>query len=266
MTRQMFPPKMTAQQILQLLREKHLKDVFVPECKVGPTLSGVNGSIRLDAWAMRNSWAQPTTWGYEIKVSRADFLGDTKWRSYLPYCSDFYFVCPAELIQPAELPSDVGLLWVSMNRTRLYAKRKAPSREVQIPESIWRYVLMWRTGAEVGRENRMAAWEHWLAQRKERRDLGLMVRGAIAEKFREQELRQNVLERRLGDLESIRQRLRELGFDPSQPISVWQVDRKAQELLGRDAKWAREKVQGLQRRLGQLESDLAELERAEGSA
>ena len=47
---------------------------------------------------------------YEVKSSRADFLADGKWPSYLPYCTHFAFVAPAGAIQRWELDRDVGLI------------------------------------------------------------------------------------------------------------------------------------------------------------
>jgi len=47
---------------------------------------------------------------YEVKSSRADFLADGKWTSYLPYCTHFAFVAPAGAIQRWELDRDVGLI------------------------------------------------------------------------------------------------------------------------------------------------------------
>ena len=73
---------MRASDLLALLAKKHSADVFVPECKTGGTWAGTH--LRLDAWAMRRSWTHPTVWGYEIKVSRSDFLSDDKWVGYLP--------------------------------------------------------------------------------------------------------------------------------------------------------------------------------------
>lgn len=51
----------------------------------------------------------------EIKVSRADLLGDTKWPEYLEYCDRFYWGLPptldAGLVQaPAFLPDSTGLI------------------------------------------------------------------------------------------------------------------------------------------------------------
>jgi hypothetical protein len=47
---------------------------------------------------------------YEVKSSRADFLADGKWTSYLPYCTHFAFVAPAGAINRWELERDVGLI------------------------------------------------------------------------------------------------------------------------------------------------------------
>jgi hypothetical protein len=47
---------------------------------------------------------------YEIKSSRADYLADTKWPWYLPYCTHFAFVAPAGAIQRWELDRDIGLI------------------------------------------------------------------------------------------------------------------------------------------------------------
>ncbi len=50
----------------------------------------------------------------EIKVSRADLLGDAKWTDYLDYCDRFYWAVPSALAticdQERFLPSEAGLL------------------------------------------------------------------------------------------------------------------------------------------------------------
>jgi len=50
------------------------------------------------------------TMGYEIKMSRQDFLQDKKWKKYLQFCTRFYFVAPKGIIKPEELPENIGLL------------------------------------------------------------------------------------------------------------------------------------------------------------
>jgi len=50
----------------------------------------------------------------EIKVSRADLLGDGKWTDYLDYCDRFYWAVPSALAlicdQERFLPGEAGLL------------------------------------------------------------------------------------------------------------------------------------------------------------
>lgn len=99
---------MTAKQILDLIAAKHANDVFVPECKDGSTVFGSH--FRLDAWAMNRSWANPMSTGYEIKVSRSDWLRDDKINAYADLCNRLYLVAPAGVIEPAEIPPFCGLL------------------------------------------------------------------------------------------------------------------------------------------------------------
>jgi hypothetical protein len=47
---------------------------------------------------------------YEVKSSRTDYLADTKWERYLPFCTHFAFVAPAGAIFRWELERDIGLI------------------------------------------------------------------------------------------------------------------------------------------------------------
>lgn len=45
----------------------------------------------------------------EVKVSVADFRGDSKWQDYLPFCDRFFFATPIDF--PIEMiPADTGLI------------------------------------------------------------------------------------------------------------------------------------------------------------
>lgn len=133
----------TAGDIDKALAARHKDDLYVPECKTGPTFTGSHR--RLDAWVMARSYSPFRTIGYEIKVSRSDFEQDQKWVEYLGYCHHFYFVCPAGLIKSHELPEDVGLLWMTPSG-RLHDKKRATRREPDADKlrSILVYVLMSR--------------------------------------------------------------------------------------------------------------------------
>lgn len=62
--------------------------------------------------------------GFEIKVSRADFLRDLKWEKYSEFTSSLTIVCPEGLIQPEEIRKPFGLLYIS-ERTRKFVKKPA---------------------------------------------------------------------------------------------------------------------------------------------
>ncbi|MEO6226134.1 MAG: MmcB family DNA repair protein [Sphingomicrobium sp.] len=50
----------------------------------------------------------------EIKVAKADLIGDSKWRDYLDYCDCFYWAVPQHLAHLLDdqrfLPSEAGLI------------------------------------------------------------------------------------------------------------------------------------------------------------
>jgi hypothetical protein len=62
---------------------------------------------------------------YEVKSSRADYLSDSKWERYLPYCTHFAFVAPAGAIARWELDRDIGLIEYGHPRLeRMLANRR----------------------------------------------------------------------------------------------------------------------------------------------
>ena len=50
----------------------------------------------------------------EIKVAKADLLGDSKWTDYLEYCDRFFWAVPPDLVSICNgerfLPNDAGLI------------------------------------------------------------------------------------------------------------------------------------------------------------
>lgn len=130
----------SAEDILKLLAQKHRKDIFVPQCKTGPTWYCNKGLLILDAWVMKKSWLNPLVIGYELKISRNDFLNDKKWRGYLSFCNEFYFVSLKNIIFPPELPEEAGLMYKA--GSRLFTKKKSIYRNIEIPTTIFEYILM----------------------------------------------------------------------------------------------------------------------------
>ncbi len=230
-----------APDIVRLLRQRHSADLFVPECKDGPSQMGF-GHRRLDAWVMARSWTNPLVTGYEIKVSRSDFLQDSKWQDYLPMCNQLYFVCPYGMIQPPEMPAEVGLLWTTKKATKLYMKAKAAHRQVEIPEEIFRYILMSRatiTDFETDGDPRSASrrfWERWLIKKELDSQFSWHLRGELKRRFDEEiaavRTENERLKRRQVRYDAIGAQIeRALGIDLSEGVPTdWQVESRIEKL------------------------------------
>lgn len=250
----------SAHLILEALAVRHSKDVFIPECKDGPT--HYSSHMRIDAWAMNRSWAHPVATAYEIKVSRADFLKDNKWPGYLPLCNQFYFVTPPDLISLAEVPAEAGLLTIA--GSRLLTKKKAPHRAIQLPEELYRYILMCRVvvgrgeyQVERSKDERVQEWRQFVNKRVELRELGYQVSKAIREKADAITLENERLKKRMEEYDDVRSLLRGLGIDPDRGVSTWSVEDRLKEqeaLFPKQWTWAmRDLRNAIDRALQQLE-------------
>jgi hypothetical protein len=88
--------------------------LFLRELRVGTGRRNA-GAQRVDAFALNTL---PHTGMkricYEVKTSRADFLGELKHplkrRIGMRYSNEFYFVTPAELVSVCEIPAECGLI------------------------------------------------------------------------------------------------------------------------------------------------------------
>lgn len=68
------------------------------------------GSLRIDLAVVDMSHKYIK--GFEIKISRADFLRDTKWVEYAQFCSTLSVACPEGLIKKEEIESPFGLIYI----------------------------------------------------------------------------------------------------------------------------------------------------------
>jgi hypothetical protein len=86
---------------------------------------------QLDVAAMCLSWSRPLITGYEVKISRADFLCEIrseKWRNYLDCVERLYFAVPNYMVEPSEVPAECGLLYRGTKSWRWH--RKAQRRDL----------------------------------------------------------------------------------------------------------------------------------------
>lgn len=209
-------PIVDAATLVTMLAQRHAADVFVDECKMG---SSWNGCKRLDAWAMLKTWSPFTTIGYEIKVSRSDFLKDNKWHEYLRTCHEFYFVCPRGLIDPAELPLNVGLLVTAGSRLKVVRKATRRDPEPAALVELMAYVLMSRTRTvanmheAVNRAEGLEIWRDWLAQKADRQSVGHAASRRLREIVNEARAEKRRAEQERDRLQDIKETLVALGFD-----------------------------------------------------
>ena len=100
---------------------------------------------RPDVFSVRNtsveSYLQPVV--HEVKVSRADLLSDlrnaAKRQSYQWLCCECYFVYPAAIAKPQEIPGAFGI-WVlhgSGEEGRLELVRPARHTPCRLPFAVW---------------------------------------------------------------------------------------------------------------------------------
>ncbi len=131
--------KVSAIQVIKAIATRHKNDMCFTEVKDGPTQTVRNHS-KIDALAIRISWTNSAIIGYEVKVSRSDFLRDEKWRSYLPMCNQLYFAVAPGIVDKSEIPDCCGL--VQMTSTGgLRTIKKAPFREIEEPTDMYKYLM-----------------------------------------------------------------------------------------------------------------------------
>lgn len=114
------------------LREQYSRDgwVYFHELRLG---TGFRESAMgyIDGYAM-NCWGDCETIAFEIKISRSDFKSEmknpSKRRTAMAFSNYFFFVTPAGLLFPEEIPVDCGLIELR-DDGNLRAKVSAVARE-----------------------------------------------------------------------------------------------------------------------------------------
>lgn len=189
------------------LAKKHKTEFFLTECKTGPTWTGPK-LLQFDAIAVYRSWSRPKIVGYEVKVSRSDFLRDSKYPLYLPYCHEFYFVTPTGLIDRTELNNDIGLIYYNPKTRLLATKKEAIYRNIEVSADMLMYIIMNRLDSDrmPFTSDKAEYWRMWLNGKIDNRELGYRVSCKAAKEIDrlENELRRYSIEKyKLEELEKI---------------------------------------------------------------
>ena len=246
-----------AARILRLIEgRRHNRDLWLTEVKTGPTnIESSEGLRRLDGLALARSWTRPCITGYEVKISRSDFLRDNKWPEYLKECHEFYFACPPNLIRPDELPEDVGLLWVDVKRQVISTKRKAKHRAIDLPPLLLYYIAINRLDGDRYPffNSREEYFRAQVEHREERRELGALVTGRIGDRLRELE----GIERRLEAAEQQLRAIREIA--KKHGLNVFFLPLEIDKAIGSPDAAQQERTQRLRRQVGYLEDSVKRL-------
>lgn len=249
--------KVRADQIKAALATKHADDFFLTEVKDGPTQS-VRNHFKLDALAFKKSWANPAIIGYEVKVSRQDFQRDDKWPAYLPLCNQFSFVCPTGLIEPDELPPEVGLIYYNPEKGTLYTKRKAQYRLIDEPVNMYKYIMMSKLDSDRHPffSSRREYFEAMIEDKAVRGRLGYYVAKKVGSIIEELEEKIRTLEREnarfqnsADDMKIIRQIFSEAGIKMHWG---WEKELRARLTVGVSGEMTRE-IQSIKRAVERLE-------------
>ncbi len=167
--------KATSKEIKLALAKYRPNDFFIPECKTDSTyFSGPQGLLIFDGLAITRSYTSLRVTGYEVKVSRGDFLRDGKYHLYLQYCNEFYFVVPAGMVKKEEIPDDIGLIYYYPETGKLMKKKRALYRQIEEPVGVYKYIIFSRLAQDriPFYETRAEYAKDYLEDRAAKRDLG----------------------------------------------------------------------------------------------
>lgn len=137
--------KVTSAAIKIALAEKCWKEFFLTEVKSGPTQLAMPGGLKiLDGLSIRKSWTNPCFTGYEVKISRGDFLRDAKFYTYEELCNCLYIVCPKGMIDRTEIPESVGLMYYDSDKKAITTRKKAIFRKIDYSPEMLLYIIFSR--------------------------------------------------------------------------------------------------------------------------
>ena len=180
------------------------------EVKNGPTWNARRGKLLImDGLAIKKSWANPRFVGYEIKTSRSDFLNDEKWRGYLEYCHQLYFVCPKKLISRKEIEAmdeNVGLMYYNpeYENCGLHTMKAPVIRNIEIDTNMLYYIIMSKLEPDKYPffSSKKEYFKKWLHEKQSNKNFGLEVQGKIGDVIYEQERTNKELKKKLERFEN----------------------------------------------------------------
>lgn len=171
----------TAYEIKEALSKKHRQEFFITECKNGPTGVARGELLQFDGVAIYKSWAHPEVRGYEIKVSRSDFLRDAKYPRYRPYFHEFYFVVPQGMVKREELDEGIGLMYYNPDTGAITTKKKAVHQKIELDANFLYYIIMCRLDSDRApfMLHKEEAFKAWFDGKQSNRELSYRVKSKL---------------------------------------------------------------------------------------
>lgn len=222
--------KVTSTAIKIALAKKHWKDFFLTEVKSGPTQLARPCDLKiLDSLAVRKSWTNPCFTGYEVKISRSDFLRDAKFYTYEELCNCLYIVCPKGMIDRTELPESVGLMYYDPEKETITTRKKAIFRKIEYSPEMLLYIIFSRLDSDRYPffSTKQEHFEEYLAGKRNNRDLAREVKTKLVQDNArlERELKNvEVFRRSYGIYKAVQDVMHKHG------IWIFKEDQTAQEL------------------------------------
>lgn len=176
--------KITSTDIKLALAEKHWKDFFLTEVKSGSSWMTAKGDMKiLDALAIRKSWTNPCFTGYEVKISRSDFLRDIKFYTYEELCNCLYIVCPKNMIKRTEVPETVGLMYYDHEKKTITTKKKAIYRKIEYSPDMLLYIIYSRLDSDRYPffSDKKEYYKAYLEGKRDNRELGRAIKTKLVE-------------------------------------------------------------------------------------
>lgn len=168
----------TAFDIKKALAEKHRGDFFLTEVKNGSTyFPAADGLKILDGLAIKKSWTNPCFTGYEVKISRGDFMRDAKFYTYEELVNCLYIVCPKGMIDRTELPDSIGLMYYDPEKKTITTRKKAIYRKIEYSPEMLLYIIYTRLDSDriPFFSDKAEYFREYLAGKRDNRQLGVDV-------------------------------------------------------------------------------------------
>jgi len=227
----------TTRQLEELVRRRFEQDYFLRF-----EVQGVKGNGRLDAIAVRPSWAKQEIHGIEIKASRSDFLKDDKWPNYLPSCKQFWLVTAPGVMMAAEVPEEAGWLEASANGARLFMRKKAPNRKIDPDDEchLMKRLLFgvyWGSRRRPHEQTKTRAEElaDWVAKREDDLTLSQHVSAKVRRMITHWQVEHEGMQLKVKGYEQFREALASAGITDDDLIKVSRVGYSAKSILNQKA-------------------------------